>query len=197
MFKIGLTGGIASGKTSVAKWFADKGITVFDADKIVHELLSKPFMISKINEEFGSRYIENGKINRTHLAKKIFNDPWAKNKLEGIIHPFVLKEMMERCRISELKNEKLIILDIPLLLEKDWDKYVDEVWVVYVSLSIQIQRLMQRNELIMEDAKQRIFSQMLLDEKIKKADRVIDNSASWGATEKQLSLIWEELKIKN
>ncbi len=196
MLKIGLTGGIASGKTSVAKWFADKGITVFDADNAVHELYSKPFMVSKVEEVFGREYIENNKINRAFLANTVFDDVKAKNKLEKIIHPFVLKKMMEKCRISQLKNEELIILDIPLLLEKDWDKYVDEVWVVYVPMNIQIQRLMQRNGLIVEEAGQRIFSQMLLDEKIKKADRVIDNSGNWSETEKQLSIIWEEFKKK-
>lgn len=193
MLKAGLTGGIASGKSSVSKWFAAKGITVFDADKVVHESYLDPTVVAKIEQAFGSKYIENDQVNRSLLAAKIFSDHAAKRSLEGIIHPYVLAEMQERCKISESKSEKLIILDIPLLLEAGWERFVDEVWVVYVSFDIQLERLMLRNGFSAEEAKLRILSQMSLEEKLQKADRIIDNSGSWLETEKQLEKISEEL----
>lgn len=196
MLKVGLTGGIASGKTSVAKWFAEQGITVFDADKTVHELFSAPFVAAEIEQTFGSGGIEDGKVNRKFLANIIFHDKKAKNKLEEMIHPFVLREMLKICAQAESANKDLIILDIPLLFEIGWDKLVDEVWVVYVPRPIQLQRLMLRNGLTEEESGQRIASQMPLEEKVKKADRVIDNSGSWSETEKKLEAIREELRKK-
>lgn len=196
MLKVGLTGGIASGKTSIAKWFAEQGITVFDADKTVHELFSAPSVAAEIELTFGSGCLEDGKVNRKFLANIIFKDRRAKDKLEEMIHPFVLREMQKICAQAARANEDLIILDIPLLFEIGWDKLVDEVWVVYVPRPIQLQRLMLRNGLTEEESGQRIASQMPLEEKVKKADKVIDNSGSWIETEKKLEAIRQELRKK-
>lgn len=196
MLKIGLTGGISVGKTNVANWFAARKVTVFDADKTVHQFYSTPSVTEKIRKSFGPEYLLNNTIDRTLLASKVFQDGQAKAKLEEILHPLVIKEMQTRCAQAESEQEKLIILDIPLLFEAGWENHVDEVWVVYVPRAIQIQRLMLRNNLSREESQSRICSQMPLEEKVKKADRVIDNSGSWQETEQQLGEIWKELKKK-
>ncbi|KUO66294.1 MAG: dephospho-CoA kinase [Gracilibacter sp. BRH_c7a] len=193
MLKIGLTGGIASGKTSVANWFADRGIRVFDADKAVHDLYSQEGIISSIAKVFGAEYIQEGFVNRSHLGRLVFSNKEARTKLEEIIHPYVREEMRKSIKTAEREGEKTIILDLPLLFETDWTSYIDEIWTVYVPLEIQIQRLTQRNGFSREEATQRISSQLSLEYKADKADRVIDNSGDWPHTELELVKIWEEI----
>ncbi|NLI93585.1 MAG: dephospho-CoA kinase [Peptococcaceae bacterium] len=193
MMRIGLTGGIASGKSSVAAWFRKKGISVFDADDAVHQIMAESVMISAIEKEFGSEYLINGEINRPLLALHVFQDQNMKTRLEKLLHPPVLEEMEKQCREAEKCGEKLIILDIPLLFEAGWDKFMDEIWVVYVPFSVQLERLILRNGLSGEEAERRIRSQMNLDEKAGKADRVIDNGGSREETEQQLESIWKDL----
>lgn len=193
MLKIGLTGGIASGKTSVANWFADRGIRVFDADKAVHNLYSQEDIISLITKVFGAEYIQGGLVNRSQLGSLVFTDEEARTKLEQIIHPFVRKEMAKSVENAEREGEKTIILDLPLLFETGWTSYVDEIWTVYVPLEFQIQRLTQRNDLTREEASQRISSQLSLEYKADNSDRVIDNSSSWTETELELIKIWDRI----
>ncbi|MGI6449401.1 MAG: dephospho-CoA kinase [Desulfitobacteriia bacterium] len=197
MFKVGLTGGIASGKSSVSRWFKKKGITIIDADEIVHELYNRPALINEVEQAFGSAYLENGRVNRALLGSKVFNDPQARDRLEKIIHPLVAGEILDECRAAESSMEQFVIIDIPLLFEAGWERLVDEVWVVYVAPAKQIERLMLRNGLTEKEARARISAQMPLDEKAQKAGRVIDNSGSWEETEKQLSLIWQEIQHEN
>ncbi len=194
MFKVGLTGGIASGKTSVANWFAAKGIPVINADETAHQLMEQSSVVSAVGQELGSEYIENGKINRTLLGNRVFSDPMAKKRLEKIIHPLVAKVMKKKSTILEKEGYKVIILDVPLLFEVGWDKSIDEVWVVFVSPDIQKKRLMSRNGFNEKEAEKRIGSQMPLEEKIKRAHRIINNSGTWEETEKYLQTIWLEIK---
>lgn len=198
MIRIGLTGGIGSGKTSVAKWFAQKGVLVFDADQAVHQLYDEQDgkLLPAIREAFGATCTTNGRIDRSILGQVVFNDLEARKKLEALVHPLVLEEIQRQCREAEANNEMLIILEIPLLMENEYDQYVDEVWVVYVPIETQIDRLMQRNNLTREEAMKRIDSQMPLAEKKKKAHRVIDNARSWSETEQQLEIIWKEYSAK-
>jgi len=193
MIKIGLTGGIASGKTSIAKWFENKGIPVFDADAAVHRMMDESAMISAIGNEFGQAYIQQGRINRTLLGSKVFQDQDVRIRLENLLHPLVLQEMEKQRDVAKSNKHKLMLLDIPLLFEVGWDKLMDQVWVVYVPYSVQIERLIRRNGWTQEEAELRIASQMPLDKKAKKADRVIDNGGTWYETEKQLARIWKEV----
>ena len=196
MLKVGLTGGIASGKSSVAKWFQERGVKVFDSDQFVHGLYRNPDVLSKVKQIFGSKYFnDSGALNRTLFANDVFTDGVLRKKLEAIIHPLVSVEIHNQCRDSIAKKEKLIILDIPLLFEVGWESFVDQVWVVYVPLEIQIKRLMLRNGLTEEQARLRIFSQIPLEEKVRRANIVIDNSGTWSDTEKQLVTISKELDI--
>lgn len=193
MLKIGLTGGIASGKTSVANWFADRGISVFDADKVVHDLYFQEEIISLITNVFGTEYIQDGLVNRSQLGRLVFNNKEAKTMLEQIVHPYVRKEMANSIENAEREGEKIIILDLPLLFETSWTSYVDEIWVVYVPLEVQVERLMKRNNYTEEEARQRISSQLSMEYKAEKADKVIDNSVGWPETELELIKIWDEI----
>lgn len=196
MLRVGLTGGIASGKSSVAKWFMDKGVPVFDADKSVHEHYTNPVVISKIKELLGAEYIQDGSINRPLLSRAAFNDDQLKKELEKIFHPLVLEDMDNLYKESEQQKKKFIILDIPLLYEVGWEKFVDQTWVVFVPSDIQVKRLMSRNGFSEEEAKQRIFAQIPLVQKAEKADRVIDNAGSWDQTEQQLDILYQELGME-
>jgi dephospho-CoA kinase len=193
MLKVGLTGGIASGKTSVADWFRQKGVLVFDADQAVHRLMNNQEVVDAVRQEFGPVYIQDGIINRAKLGSKVFADQNSKKRLEQLLHPLVLKEMQRQSAEAERRNEGMMIFDIPLLFEVGWDKAVEEVWVVFVPMDIQLKRLIARNGLSSDEAKQRIDAQMSIDEKVKRADRVIDNSGSWQATEAQLNTIWKKI----
>ena len=195
MLTIGLTGGIASGKTSVANWFAARGIPVINADRTAHELMEQSAVISMLEQEFGREIIKDGKVNRALLGSRVFSDPKAKKRLEKIIHPLIRQSMQEKLASLQKQNHKLIILDIPLLFEVGWDKYVDQVWVVYVSPAIQRERLMARNGFTEQEAELRIASQMPIKEKAKRADLIIDNSGTWEQTEEYLNNLWSKLII--
>lgn len=194
MIKIGLTGGIASGKSSVANWFREKGLTVIDADQIAHTIMADKAVVTAVEQEFGPEYIEDSGINRSLLGSLVFQDKEMKRKLEKLLHPLIYQEMQRQASQAASKNEKAVILDIPLLFETGWDKRVDEVWVVYVTRDIQLVRLMARNKLTREEADLRIASQMPLEEKAQKAGRIINNSGSWQETEAQLEAIWTEVQ---
>lgn len=194
MLIIGLTGGIASGKSSVAEWFRARGVTVADADQIVHKLYEQDRIINLIEKEFGSGYRAGGRINRRELGKLVFSDPAAKDKLESIFHPYVWEEMTGYLNKARENGERLIIFDIPLLYEAGWDKHTDEVWVVYAPQEVLAKRLAQRDNMAEEEALKRILSQLSMQDKLARADRVINNSGSWAETEAQLSELWEELK---
>ncbi|UWG95677.1 dephospho-CoA kinase [Dehalobacter sp. DCM] len=194
MIRIGLTGGIGSGKTSVSKWFAQKGIPVFDADQVVHQLYADKDgkLVTEIGKLFGADCIADGRIDRYALGQVVFNNPDARAELEALVHPRVMDEMLKQCQEAELAGNKMMIIEIPLLLEKGFDKRIDEVWVVYVPSEIQIKRLMQRNNMTREEAVLRINSQMPLAQKKEMAHIVIDNSGSWAETEKQLDDLWRK-----
>lgn len=189
MIKIGLTGGIGSGKSSVARWFAGKGITVFDADRTVHELFTQAEVIAAIKQEFGAAYAGEAGVDRKLLGNLVFADHDAKVRLENIIHPLVRREMQKVCERAESLRAGLILFDIPLLYETGWETGFDEVWVVYVPRPLQIERIVARNAITAAEAEQRIAAQIPIDEKAKRADRLIDNSGSWKETEQQLEVI--------
>ncbi|NLO97866.1 MAG: dephospho-CoA kinase, partial [Peptococcaceae bacterium] len=111
MLTIGLTGGIASGKTSVANWFEAKGIPVINADKTAHELMEQQAVITVLVEEFGGEYLTGGKINRALLGDKVFRDAESRRKLEKIMHPLVLQSMKEKRELLKNQKHKAVIFD--------------------------------------------------------------------------------------
>ncbi|PZI46194.1 dephospho-CoA kinase [Staphylococcus aureus] len=173
---IGLTGGIASGKSTVSELLSVFGFKVVDADKAAREAVKKGSKgLAQVREVFGDEAIdENGEMNRRYMGDLVVNHPEKRLELNAIIHPIV-RDIMEEEKQEYLKQGYNVIMDIPLLFENELENTVDEVWVVYTSESIQMDRLMQRNNLSLEDAKARVYSQISIDKKSRMADHVIDN----------------------
>jgi dephospho-CoA kinase len=175
---IGLTGGIATGKTTVSNYLRDRyGFPILDADVYAKEAVAIDSLIfQKIIQRYGSDIqLENRELNRTKLGDIIFNDTEEKIWLEDQIHPYVRKRFQEV--IDSLDNQ-IIVLSIPLLIEANLTHLVSEIWVVFCDDEQQIQRLQQRNHLTQQQAIARINNQLPLAEKITKADVVLDNSGS-------------------
>ena len=189
---IGLTGGIASGKSTVAKFLKELGASVFDADEVSRSAL-KPGVecFAKVVALFGSNILlADGTIDRQKIAKIVFNDKLALKKLEKIVHEFVWMKAQEF--INEHKDENKIVLDVPLLIETKWSEDVDEIWVVSIPVEEQIKRAISRNDMATNDVKARIESQMSLEEKLIYADRVIENTGTLEETKAQVEKYWKE-----
>ncbi|GGI31625.1 dephospho-CoA kinase [Staphylococcus chromogenes] len=173
---IGLTGGIATGKSTVAELLKAHGFKIVDADIASRKAVEKGSEgLKNVVAEFGEEALtEEGEMNREYIGQQIFYDDLKREKLNAIIHPIV-REIMENEKKQYLAQGYDVVMDIPLLFENGLEKTVDEVWLVYTSPSIQIDRLMERNQLSIEDAKARIYSQISIDKKSRMADVVIDN----------------------
>ncbi|NDP85789.1 dephospho-CoA kinase [Staphylococcus aureus] len=190
---IGLTGGIASGKSTVSELLSVFGFKVVDADKAAREAVKKGSKgLAQVREVFGDEAIdENGEMNRRYMGDLVFNHPEKRLELNAIIHPIV-RDIMEEEKQEYLKQGYNVIMDIPLLFENELENTVDEVWVVYTSESIQMDRLMQRNNLSLEDAKARVYSQISIDKKSRMADHVIDNLGDKLELKQNLERLFEE-----
>ena len=176
---IGLTGGIASGKSTVSELLTAHGFKIVDADIASRKAVEKGSEgLEQVRSTFGEEAIdEDGNMNRKYVGDIIFNYPEKRLELNEIVHPIV-RTIMEQEKEAFLKDGYNVIMDIPLLYENELQDTVDEVWLVYTSESIQIDRLMQRNDISMEDAKARVYSQISIDKKRRMADHVIDNRDS-------------------
>lgn len=190
---IGLTGGIASGKSTVSELLSVFGFKVVDADKAASEAVKKGSKgLAQVREVFGDEAIdENGEMNRRYMGDLVFKHPEKRLELNAIIHPIV-RDIMEEEKQEYLKQGYNVIMDIPLLFENELENTVDEVWVVYTSESIQMDRLMQRNNLSLEDAKARVYSQISIDKKSRMADHVIDNLGDKLELKQNLERLLEE-----
>ncbi|NLZ54481.1 MAG: dephospho-CoA kinase [Thermoanaerobacteraceae bacterium] len=196
MLVIGLTGGIASGKSTVSLLLKKKGAVIIDADEIARHIMQpgKPAWIKVVNH-FGQQIINEDKdIDRSRLADIVFSDKEQLKLLNSFTHPEIINEIKERLEHYKSLQEKVIILDAALLLEVGLHRVVDEVWVVEVDEKIQLERLMAREKnLDVKQAMDRIKSQMPQKEKIRYAHRVIDNSGSIEDTKVQVDKIWREI----
>ena len=194
---IGLTGSIATGKSTVAKIFKDLGFYVIDADKIAHSVYKRGekayFEIVKV---FGKEILhENGEINRKKLGRLVLNDNKKLSLLEAIVHPAVEEKRLEM--LEKIKNEDphaFVISDVPLLFEKDLKSKFDCIIVVYVPKELQIRRLMERDHILKEEALKKVSLQLPIEEKKRLANIVIDNSKTLDRTRKQVENITKMLK---
>lgn len=194
--RIGLTGSIACGKSTVANMFKELGAYIIDADEIAHEALKKtekPY--KQILNVFGFSILdENKNIDRKKLGSIVLKDKQKLAVLESIIHPYVQQKRKE---IEELILQKdknaIIIYDVPLLFEKQLESSFDKIIVVYVPKDIQIERLMKRQNLTYDEALNLVKLQMDIEEKKKQADFVIDNSYSLEDTRKQVIEVFKKL----
>lgn len=187
---IGLTGGIASGKSTVANFLSENGFVIVDADIASRKAVEAGSSgLEEIRTVFGDVVIqEGGTLNRKALGEIIFKDKNQREKLNAIVHPRV-RDIMEAEKEEGLALDKPVVMDIPLLFENKLEHTVDEVWVVYVPKEVQIERLMARNQLSLEEAESRVSSQLSIEEKKQKADKVIDNSGSLQSLYHQLELL--------
>ena len=193
---IGLTGGIATGKSTVTKMFLDQSIPVIDADAIAKDLLdiNQPAYKEIVDLLGNSIVLTDQSICRQKLAKIIFSDPAIREQVNAIIHPKVIDIMNHEIDHLKRLNHPLIVLDVPLLFESNLDKMCDVTVFVYAKQSDQISRLIKRDQIDEAYAKQKIKAQWPLSEKRRRADYTIDNSKSILETRKAFDKLLRALK---
>lgn len=192
---VGLTGGIASGKSLVAHYLKELGAKLIDADEISREIV-RPGMpaYQEILQVFGKGILnQDGTIDRKGLGKVVFSNPELLKRLNEITHPRILEEV--RRRIGEAKKDQaIIVVDVALLFEVGLHREMDRVIVAYVDKETQIKRLMERDGLTEGEARLRLSAQMPLEEKLKYAHFIIDNSIGMEETRRQVEEVFKELK---
>ena len=193
---IGITGGIASGKSTVTEFLKQKGFEVVDADAVVHQL-QKPGgrLFQILVEHFGERILlENGELNRPLLASLIFSNPeeqeWSKRTQGEII-----REELAALRNQLAQTEVLFFMDIPLLFEQNYASWFDETWLVYVNRDVQLERLMKRDQISKEAAESRLNSQWSLERKISLASHSLDNNGNQEQLIAQVVQLLEEMYL--
>jgi len=194
---IGLTGNIASGKSAISYILKNLGAEVLDLDKIGKQIqeLNYKKVIEKIEKRFGKEIIENEKINRKKLGSIVFSDKQALIDLNSIMIPLMTEKLKRTIDENRKKETKVLVVDAAILFEANWDKFVDYVWVVYVPRETQINRLIKREKITQEEAIMRVDSQESIDEKIEKADVVIDNSKNLEAVKLKILELWNVITI--
>jgi dephospho-CoA kinase len=186
VYAVALTGGIATGKSSVARMFAEDGYTVIDADRIAHEVLAE--QKEKIAEMFGETMIKEGNVDRKALVAVVFADPLKRKKLEQLLHPLIYEEIEAQAKTEDAKGRPYIV-DIPLFFEGK--RYpIERSLVVYAPQTLQIERAMNRDGLTREAVLERIAAQIDIEEKRYMGDFVIDNSGD----QNQLRVEYERIK---
>lgn len=186
---LGLTGGIATGKSTVVQFFKKHDVDVIDADQIAREVVEPDHPgLTEVVDVFGKEVLEaDGTLNRKKLGEIIFHDYDKKKKLERILHPHIRKLMFGRMeKYQQAHPDKLIVLDIPLLYESGLEDRFDEVMVVYIPEELQLQRLQQRDQIDERRALQKIRSQMSIENKKKLADVIIFNDGTKEQTQQQV-----------
>lgn len=191
---IGLTGNIASGKTKISEYLKTKGFKIIDADSIGKIVLNSVNVKNKIVRTFGKNILnEDGSINRRELGNIVFSSKENLKKLNRITLPVLTKLIKKKINDLKRKKVKYVVLDAAILIEAGWHKFVDEVWVVYTDPEVQLERLIKRENYSINEARNRIDAQLRIEEKLKYADKIIDNSYNWEKTKEQIDNILEEL----
>ncbi|MBS4912636.1 MAG: dephospho-CoA kinase [Veillonella sp.] len=196
MYKIGLTGGIATGKSTVSGWMAQRGVAVIDADRVAREVVEPGTPgLQAVADAFGKDVLlEDGQLNRPALGAIVFNNEAKRKQLNAILHSYI-KERIDQLEIMfENRGEPAVIYDVPLLIEAGWYKDMDEVWLVVTDEATQIRRLMERNGLDEAEAACRIKSQLPLSEKRKYSKVIISNEGPMEELEAELEQLWERYK---
>jgi dephospho-CoA kinase len=190
---LGLTGGIGSGKSTVASMFSELGAEVIDADRLARDIVEpgQP-ALDEIAAAFGGEILlPDGRLNRSKLAGIIFADPVARARLDSITHP-PIQRLMADAVAARRDRPGVLVLDIPLLFENDRGGLVESVVVVWIDSATQLRRLVERDGLSERQARQRIAAQMPLDVKRDRADHVIDNNGSLQSTRRQVEAIYRQ-----
>lgn len=197
MYTIGLTGGIASGKSTVVSMLQKEyHAPVIDCDILAREVVVPGSAgLAAVVQAFGDRtLLPDGTMDRRYIGNLVFADKQRKAELEAILFPFIHQRIDEEIiRFRDIHKEKIIFLDMPLLFEVKYHLYVDETWLVYVDPKTQLTRLMQRNHFTEQEALNRIHAQFPIEEKRSLAQVIIDNTGSLEDTKRQVRVQWEQL----
>lgn len=199
MYRIGLTGSIATGKSTVTNMLKELGAFVIDCDKTARDVVAPGTRgLAKIEAAFGKDAVAaDGSMDRVYIGDLVFRNPEMKKRLENILFPLIFEALDEELlRLEREGATPVVFLDMPLLYEVKYDSYVDEVWLVYAPFEVQLSRLMKRNGYTKEEALLRIHSQISVDKKKSLAQQVIDNSGTLEDTKKQVRSLWEMLQMR-
>ncbi|EQB3121241.1 dephospho-CoA kinase, partial [Clostridium botulinum] len=194
IFKIGLTGGIGAGKSTISEMIKEKNIPVIDADKISREVLKLyPEILIRVKEVFGKEFLDdNGDLKRREFGSYIFKNKNKRMEYENIIMPYITKETFKRIKLLEENKESICVLDAPTLIEQGLYKYMDINILVWVDKDTQINRVVKRDGLNRSEVMNRINSQMSMEEKKKFVEYIIDNSKDIENTKSELDKIFME-----
>ncbi|WP_279095218.1 dephospho-CoA kinase [Lactobacillus taiwanensis] len=192
---LGLTGGIASGKSTADDFFKKKNIPIIDSDLIAHKIMEVGQAgYQAVVDYFGSKILtDNQTINRRKLGEIVFNDQAKLKKLNSLTHPLVHQEIKRQMEQYRLNQEKLVVIDVPLLFESGFESLCDGVLVISISPELQLKRLMKRNNFTEKEALSRINNQMPLSEKEKRATYVVANTGTINDLEKKLSDLLQKI----
>ncbi|MGG6313709.1 dephospho-CoA kinase [Paenibacillus macerans] len=196
---IGLTGGIATGKSTVSHMLALRGAAVIDADLIAREIMEPGHpVLAAVAERFGQAVLHaDGTLNRKKLGEIVFSQPEERKTLESLTHPAIRAEMKKRMSGLEAADPgRLVVADIPLLYESGLEPLYDEIMVVYVPRELQLSRLILRDGLTEDEAEKRLRAQMDIEIKKERADILIDNSRGLADTERQVDDFWRDKGLK-
>ena len=196
---IGLTGGIGTGKSTVARRLVEKGYRVIDADMISRSIIEKDEVIKEILEKIDKDLFENGKINRKKLAQIVFKDEKKLDVLNSIMHPLIIREMKNEIE-KQRKIYDIVIVDMPLIFEMKIEKEFDVILLVYASKQVQIKRIVQRDGRTEEEAESIINSQIDLEFKRKRSDYILENNGTlehlYAKTDKILKEIEKDIHFR-
>ncbi|WP_277058747.1 dephospho-CoA kinase [Trichlorobacter lovleyi] len=194
MLTIGLTGGIATGKSSVAALLAEHGAEVIDADQLARAAVAPgTAALQRIVELFGQQaLLPDGSLNRQAVREMVFNEPTRRQQLEAILHPAIKELALQQIEQARIRGSRVVVYMAPLLIEARATDRVDEIWVVTVRPEVQLARLMARDGCNQKQAEQIIAAQMPLAEKERFGVVVIDNSSSLEETRRQVEAAWQQ-----
>ena len=192
---VGLTGGIASGKSTVSNYFREFGVEVLDADVVAKELSEKEENVAKIIEIFGNDILdENGNISRKKMRERAFLEKDKLKQLNELLHPQVIEVFKNKK--ENTKEDEIVIFDIPLLFEAGMENLCDTVIVVYISKRVQLERMMKRDRHGIDLAERIIESQMSMSDKIDKADIIINNNCTLEDLKNNVNVVYYNLQKK-
>lgn len=194
--RVGLTGGIASGKSTVAEMLRQLGAVVIDTDQIAREVVQPGSpALQSLRERYGESILDDdGSLRREQLGEIVFASPAEKEWLEQLLHPLIKARADELAQQASEQGAAVVVFDVPLLLESGWDKNVDQVWVVYVPTALQRQRLALRDGFSESAVSARLAAQWPIDKKVQQADLVIDNAGTLDQTRRQVETAWQAVR---
>lgn len=195
--QVGLTGNIGSGKSTVARLFAERGAAVIDADVLARAATADPAVLREIAATFGQDLVIDGKLNRSRLAAVVFDDPEARARLNAVVHPWVRHEREAEVAALEAQTPPpaVIVHDVPLLFEVGLDAEMDKTLVVDAPLELRLARAIQRSGLTPDEVRARDAAQLPLAEKVRRADFILHNDGDMAALRRQVDDLWRKLTV--